>query len=724
MADAKKTMQIVIEAKNEAGATLEQVGAQAGGVKSSYTGLGFALSAVAVGFGALATKMVMSAGNFEQTRVAFTNMMGSAAQANQLLKDLADFALKTPFELKDLENGAKRLMAYGTAAADIIPQLGMLGTAASLTGVPINQLANAFGQVQVKGKLMGGEVLQFMNAGIPITRLLADSMGKSTMEISKMIETGKIGFNQLNKVMEENYGIASKNGKLMEEQSKTFLGRTSNLNDAWEKFLRTQGGGLIMFANIAVDKLAGILNWLNKDAEGFNYVGRTILGVINFFVMLWKAGQFVADIFVVIGATVIDLAGVMYAWIKDAYNNITNFGKQTKAVFTAMGQAITGDFAGAGETIKGMFTGVMSNTAVAMGKLAQNGKASSMLLVDGFNEAKDAVAKFASGDGFDKAKAEYGKLGVAAKKTGDEVGAGGKKASDEVKKMADKIGEYNEKAGKTFQDLSDAVGEAKTKIAEVLDKMQELMNKQATDQRDMRTSYAEAYVTQEQKVAELKTELDQKKTDITLKLNEKVNSDNIASHNQELQRMQDEQTKAQAEFDRQKKALDEKKTIEIAYVNEVNTARDNARLTDFERATKALEQKQIQMSLDYEQQRKKLEGELKMEVDKYNKLKEIQAEAEKEMKRNLARGEKASIDSINSEIKHWNTLAQAIARAKSGSTSSQISSASVDAKLNALGGAKAVNITITGNSFLDENAAKKVGNLLMNSLKNNVLLTQ
>jgi hypothetical protein len=163
--------------------------------------------------------------------------------------------------------------------------------------------------------------------------------------------------------------------------------------------------------------------------------------------------------------------------------------------------------------------------------------------------------------------------------------------------------------------------------------------------------------------------------------------------------------------------LDDKKTIETAYLSEVNEARRVAGLTEFERQVEALTQKQMQMAQDYEAQRKKLEGELKMEVDKYNILKKLQDEAEKEAKRSLTRGEKASIDSINAEIAHWNVLAQAIARAKSGATSGGVSSASVDAKLKALGGAQAVNITISGNSFLDDKAAEKVGNLLVQKLQ-------
>jgi len=44
-----------------------------------------------------------------------------------LLKDLADFAKKTPFELVGLREQATKLLAYGFTAKEIIPILETLG---------------------------------------------------------------------------------------------------------------------------------------------------------------------------------------------------------------------------------------------------------------------------------------------------------------------------------------------------------------------------------------------------------------------------------------------------------------------------------------------------------------------------------------------------------------------------------------------------------------------
>jgi len=697
MADARKTMQIVIEAKDEATQTFHKVGNEAKGFGGGITGVGLALTAVAGGFAFLGKQMIDSAARFEQTRVAFSNMLGSAAQANTLLKQLEDFANITPFDLPEVEAGARSLLAYGTAAADIIPQMTMLGTAASLTKVPLNQMVNAFGQVQVKGKLMGQEVLQFFNAGIPITKLLAESMGKTTNEISKMIEQGKIGYNDLNKVMEANYGQASKNGKLMEEQSKTFLGRVSNIRGAWEVFLRIQGQGLLVFANMAVDKLAQILNWLQADAKGFNYVGRTIYGLITFFKALGLMVNAVIKTFVGFGATIIDVAKLLYALVKDGINNFKSFGTQLQSVFRAIGQAMTGNFTEAGNTIKTMFAGALQNTTAEFNRFSVNNKATTDFVGQAWGQAAGAVGEFFTQSGFTKIKTEYGKLGEAATKATNDIVEGSKKGTDEAKKMADKLTSYADKVKGTFNEVNDAMGATKTKIVEITDKLNELMVKQAKDELGMRKDYATAYVEQEQKVSELKA--------------------NIAKEDDA-----DKRNQLQSQLQREQEALNAKKTIEIAYLNEVKEARRIAGLTEFERQIEELNQKQILMAQDYEVQRKKLEGELKMELAKYAKLKEIQDEAQKQATRFLLEGERQTVDSVNREIQRWNALAAAISRAKSGTTSNTISGADINQRLTALGNAKAINVTIQGNTFLDDKSAEKVGNLLVNKLKQNTLL--
>ena len=84
-------------------------------------------SVVSVGvFSSLAKEVVTLADNLEQANIAFTTMLGSEEKAIAMLQDLSEFARKTPFELTDVRQNAKQLLAMGVSAENIIPTLKAL----------------------------------------------------------------------------------------------------------------------------------------------------------------------------------------------------------------------------------------------------------------------------------------------------------------------------------------------------------------------------------------------------------------------------------------------------------------------------------------------------------------------------------------------------------------------------------------------------------------------
>lgn len=119
-------------------------------------------------------------------------MLGSATDAQQLLKELSVFASKTPFELPDVRSNAKQLLAMGIGVKDLIPTMKALGDVSAGLSVPMDRLALAYGQVIAKGKLQGGELKQFTEAGVPLIETLSKKLGVSTQEFYKMVEAGKV----------------------------------------------------------------------------------------------------------------------------------------------------------------------------------------------------------------------------------------------------------------------------------------------------------------------------------------------------------------------------------------------------------------------------------------------------------------------------------------------------------------------------------------------------
>lgn len=209
--------------------------------KTAAATLGVALGAAAVSAAKFA---ISSAANYEQSRIAFDTMLGSADKARKLLQQISDFAIKTPFELEELVEGSKRLLAYSIDAKKLLPTLKALGNIAAGVGrEKMPQLILAFGQVKTATKLTGMELRQFTEAGVPLLEELAKVTGKTAAQIKEDMEDGAApSFAEVEQAI---FNMSKNGGKffnLMDRQSKTLSGTFSNLKDALGRLGRSLVG--------------------------------------------------------------------------------------------------------------------------------------------------------------------------------------------------------------------------------------------------------------------------------------------------------------------------------------------------------------------------------------------------------------------------------------------------------------------------------------------------
>jgi len=232
-----------------------------------------------VGAGAAAIKL---AGEFEQTKIAFNTMLGSAEKSTVFLKQLESFAKRTPFEFKDLTDASKRMMALGFRAEQIIPTLTSIGDAVAGLGggAPmIDRVTLALGQMQAKGKVSAQEMNQLAEAGIPAWKLLADKIGKSIPEAMKLAEKGAISSSVAVPAILE--GMTQRFGGMMDKQSRTFLGQLSNLKDQLFFMIRDLGTSLMPVAKDIMDKfLKPMAEGLASMAKWFSSLSDTSKGYI------------------------------------------------------------------------------------------------------------------------------------------------------------------------------------------------------------------------------------------------------------------------------------------------------------------------------------------------------------------------------------------------------------------------------------------------------------
>lgn len=263
MASKEAKLKIVVDAENRTQAVfnglqrnLDAIGKANHGLISAMKTVGTAGS-IAFGSLSLLTAGIVKAGaGFEQTQIAFETMLGSAEQAQKTLSDLSQFAARTPFELGQLEEASKRLLAYGTAADDLIPTLKMLGNISAGVGMDkLPQLILAFGQVQAATKLTGMELRQFSEAGVPLLGTLADQLGKTEQEVIEMVSAGEVGFEQVKLALAALTGEGGRFFELMDKQSQSLGGQWSNLKDQLALTARTIGEDLLPYMKPVLEQL-------------------------------------------------------------------------------------------------------------------------------------------------------------------------------------------------------------------------------------------------------------------------------------------------------------------------------------------------------------------------------------------------------------------------------------------------------------------------------------
>jgi len=216
-------------------------------------------SAAALGLGAVFLK---TAGDMEQTEIAFTTILGSAEKAKALLGDIAKFAAATPFEQTELIGYAKSMLGVGFAASDIIPTMETLGNIAA--GIGKEKLPNivlAFNKMKAKGRASLEELWPIVEAGVPILDQLAKDMGvKNKDAVIALATAGKLSFEQVNKSMKE----VEKNNfaGLMIKQSKSFLGVISNVVDVLTMFAVQTGKEMLPKAK---ELALAFLEWFDAN---------------------------------------------------------------------------------------------------------------------------------------------------------------------------------------------------------------------------------------------------------------------------------------------------------------------------------------------------------------------------------------------------------------------------------------------------------------------------
>ena len=202
----------------------------------------------------------------EQADIAFTTMLGSAERAASFIADLEQFAKDTPFDVPQMRDNARMLMAFGFEAERILPMMTALGNASSGLGMGaegIERMARALGQIRAKGRLQGEESLQLMEAGIPVLEIMAEATGLSTAAIQDEMSKGLIPAEAAINILID--GMNRRFPDMMDKQAESLAGLWAQITETFETdILRAWGQGI---AEEIRPRLAALSGWIDRNGD-------------------------------------------------------------------------------------------------------------------------------------------------------------------------------------------------------------------------------------------------------------------------------------------------------------------------------------------------------------------------------------------------------------------------------------------------------------------------
>ena len=179
----------------------------------------------------------------------------AAPRAQELFQWAKKLAIQSPFSAEGVVNAMRTAMAYGFTSKQAQRLTQNMIDFASATGASegvMSQVALALGQIKAKGKLAGQEILQLVNAGVPVNDILGE-MGYTLDDVSKGLVKSKDFMAAFTKYMNENFGGAAK------RQAESWAGLMNTFDD-----LKKQG--LAAFFEGALRALKPLVtafsNWL------------------------------------------------------------------------------------------------------------------------------------------------------------------------------------------------------------------------------------------------------------------------------------------------------------------------------------------------------------------------------------------------------------------------------------------------------------------------------
>lgn len=262
------------------------------------TGRGFLQNTQAFAFGSLLAdgikragqeavtqiKSVLSAGmDAGKLRTEFS-VLGKGIAGNQLYDNLTKYIQDSIFGT-ELYGDAKTLLAFGESVNDIMPDLKMLGDVAMGDKEKMSALTLAFAQTTSAGKLMGQDLLQYINAGFNPLQVISEKTGESMASLKDKMSEGAISA----KMVKDAFKSATSEGGLfygmLEKIGETPFGKMQALEGNIQAAKQRLGEALLPAMSDFFDAMKPIIDklpaYMMKLKPMFESLGKSVVSLVQ-----------------------------------------------------------------------------------------------------------------------------------------------------------------------------------------------------------------------------------------------------------------------------------------------------------------------------------------------------------------------------------------------------------------------------------------------------------
>lgn len=198
-------------------------------------------------------------GNIEKVRTNLGVVYGTQGEADSVFAEIAEYAIKSPFGVKETADQAVLLKQSGVRDYELMDTLKMVGDLAGGSQDKMLRISNALSQIAANGTAQARQLRSFTMAGIPVYEALSEVLDAPSNEVRSKVRKNEVSYDNILDAFRLLTGEGGSFYQAVDKGARTYSARKVNLEDTAE--LGKAEAGEIVYRGVGQ-------HWL-KFQEGF-----------------------------------------------------------------------------------------------------------------------------------------------------------------------------------------------------------------------------------------------------------------------------------------------------------------------------------------------------------------------------------------------------------------------------------------------------------------------